>query len=147
LNATSLERRGRATYLSGFVYLLPAPDRVRLDRAILALLDSDDGLPDRDVILRAVDQVWPRATTGESRARSLLLPGTPGRGRQAGRLRAALRAVSSNGPTVSTVAAAQARLVCYSRFESVRVALLVGRLSLRHACAGCDRAAGQYRVI
>jgi hypothetical protein len=53
----------------------------------------------------------------------------------------------------------QARLVGYSRFESVRVALLVGRLSLRDAptdtwggriqtaCAGCDRAAGQYGVI
>ena len=53
----------------------------------------------------------------------------------------------------------QARLVPYSRFESVRVALLVGRLSLRDAptdtwgrrietaCAGCDRTAGQYAVI
>jgi hypothetical protein len=53
----------------------------------------------------------------------------------------------------------QARLVGYSRLESVRVALLVGRLSLRDAstdtgggriqteCAGCDRAAGQYGVI
>jgi hypothetical protein len=97
-------RTDRALYLSGFVYLL-APDRVRLDRAILALHDSDDGLPDREVILRAVEQVWPhtRATTGECRARSLFLPGTPGRGRQAGRLRTALRALSSNGPTRSGV--------------------------------------------
>jgi hypothetical protein len=97
-------RTDRALYLSGFIYLLPAPDRVRLDRAILALLDSADGLQG-EVILRAVEQVWPhtRATTGECRARSLFLPGTPGRGRQAGRLRAALRALSSNGPTRSGV--------------------------------------------
>jgi hypothetical protein len=39
--------------------VLPAADRVRFDRAILALLDSDDGLPEREVILRAVGQVWP----------------------------------------------------------------------------------------
>jgi hypothetical protein len=58
-DASRRTRTDRALYLSGFVYLLPAPDRVRLDRAILALLDSDDGLPDREVILRAVGQVWP----------------------------------------------------------------------------------------
>ena len=63
-----------------------------------------------------------------------------------GRWRAMLRAYT------------QARLVGYSRFESVRVTLLVGRLSLRDAptdtwggrlqtaCAGCDRAARQYGV-
>jgi hypothetical protein len=56
---TPRTRKDRALYLSGFVYVLPAADRVRFDRAILALLDSGDGLPEREVILRAVGQVWP----------------------------------------------------------------------------------------
>jgi hypothetical protein len=86
-----------------------------------------------------------------SSRRSTALDGRPRRGAESserhvvaptGRWRAMLRAYT------------QARLVGYSRFESVRVALLVGRLSLRDAptdtwggriqtaWAGCDRAAG-----
>jgi hypothetical protein len=51
--------KDRALCLSGFVDVLLAANRVRFDPAILALLDSDDGLPDREVSLRAVGRVWP----------------------------------------------------------------------------------------
>jgi hypothetical protein len=56
---TRRTRKARALYPSGFFYVLRAGDRFRLDRAMLALLDSDDGLPDREVILQPVDQLWP----------------------------------------------------------------------------------------
>jgi hypothetical protein len=58
----------------------------------------------RAVILRAVEQVWPHEprSANVEHLRSFF-PGTPERGRQGGRLRAALRALSSNGRTGSGV--------------------------------------------
>ena len=95
-------RTDRALYLSGFVSLLPAPDRVRLDRAVLALLDSDDDLPDREVILRAVDQVWPHEPRPANieHVPSFFLE-RPAVADRPGAY--ALRALSSNGPTRSGV--------------------------------------------
>jgi hypothetical protein len=82
-----------------------------------------------------------RATTGECRARSLFLPGTPGRGRQAGRLRAALRALSSNGPTRSGIGLREqerARAHGYGP-ECAKAAQWSGRDRLaQHGCCGDD---------
>ena len=45
--------------LSSFFWTLGAADRSRLRRTMRELLDRDDTLADRMLILRAVDETWP----------------------------------------------------------------------------------------
>ena len=45
--------------LSSFFWTLGDADRSRLRRAMRELLDHDDSLADRLLILRAVDETWP----------------------------------------------------------------------------------------
>ena len=56
---TVREKESRALRLSSFFWTLGETDRSRLRRTMRELLDRDDTLADRLLILRAVDQTWP----------------------------------------------------------------------------------------
>jgi len=52
----------RVLLLSDFFRGLGAADRARLRRTMRGLLDRDDTIPDRRLILRSIDETWPAAT-------------------------------------------------------------------------------------
>ena len=56
---TDREKQSRALLLSSFFWTLGDADRGRLRRTMRELLDHDDTLADRLVILRAIDDTWP----------------------------------------------------------------------------------------
>lgn len=56
---TAREKQGRALLLSSFFWTIGEADRIRLRRTMRELLDRDDTLADRQLILRAVDDTWP----------------------------------------------------------------------------------------
>jgi hypothetical protein len=56
---TAREKQSRALLLSSFFWTLGEADRGRLRRTMRELLDHDDTLADRLLILRAVDDTWP----------------------------------------------------------------------------------------
>jgi len=56
---TAHEKQSRALLLSSFFWTLGDADRGRLRRTMRELLDHDDTLADRLLILRAVDDTWP----------------------------------------------------------------------------------------
>ena len=56
---TASEKQSRALLLSSFFWTLGEADRGRLRRTMRELLDHDDTLADRLLILRAVDDTWP----------------------------------------------------------------------------------------
>jgi hypothetical protein len=56
---TAREKQSRALLLSSFFWTLGEADRGRLRRTTRELLDDDDTLADRLLILRAVDDTWP----------------------------------------------------------------------------------------
>ena len=58
---TAREKQSRALLLSSFFWTLGDADRGRLRRTMRELLDRDDTLADRLLILRAVDETWPAA--------------------------------------------------------------------------------------
>ena len=55
---TVREKQSRARLLSSFFWTLGDADRGRLRRTMRELLDHDDTLADRLLILRAVDDTW-----------------------------------------------------------------------------------------
>jgi hypothetical protein len=56
---TAWEKEGRTLRLSSFFWTLGDADRSRLRRTMRELLDRDDTLADRRLILRAIDETWP----------------------------------------------------------------------------------------
>jgi hypothetical protein len=56
---TAREKQSRVLLLSSFFWTLDEADRGRLTRTMRELLDHDDTLADRPLILRAVDDTWP----------------------------------------------------------------------------------------
>jgi hypothetical protein len=56
---TSREKQSRVLHLSSFFWTLGEADRGRLRRTMRELLDRDDTLADRLLILRAIDETWP----------------------------------------------------------------------------------------
>lgn len=56
---TASEKQSRALLLSSFFWTLGGADRDRLRRTMRELLDHDDTLADRRLILRAIDETWP----------------------------------------------------------------------------------------
>jgi hypothetical protein len=56
---TAREKQSRALLLSSFFWTLGDADRGRLIRTMRELLDLDDTLADRLLILRAIDDTWP----------------------------------------------------------------------------------------
>jgi hypothetical protein len=54
------QKQRRVTRLSGFFWGLGKGERAPLRRTMRKLLDCDDTLADRLVILRAIDETWPR---------------------------------------------------------------------------------------
>ena len=56
---TVREKESRGLLLSSFFWTLGETDRSRLRRTMRELLDRDDTLADRLLILRAVDDTWP----------------------------------------------------------------------------------------
>ena len=55
------QKDSRVLLLSGFFWGLGEAERIRLRRTMRALLDRDDTLADRRLILRAIDETWPAA--------------------------------------------------------------------------------------
>jgi hypothetical protein len=55
---TAREKRSRVLLLSSFFWTLGEADRSRLRRKMRELLDLDDNLADRLLILRAIDETW-----------------------------------------------------------------------------------------
>ena len=58
---TAREKQSRVLLLSSFFWTLGEADRGRLRRTMRELLDRDDTLADRLLILRAIDETWPAA--------------------------------------------------------------------------------------
>jgi hypothetical protein len=54
------QKERRVTRLSGFFWGLGEAERTPLRRTMRKLLDGDDTLADRLLILRAIDETWPR---------------------------------------------------------------------------------------
>ena len=55
------QKEGRVLRLSGFFWGLAEAERTPLRRTMRKLLDRDDTVADRLVILRAIDETWPVA--------------------------------------------------------------------------------------
>jgi hypothetical protein len=55
---TAREKQCRVLTLSSFFWTLGEADRRRLRRTMRELLDRDDTLADRLLILRAIDETW-----------------------------------------------------------------------------------------
>jgi hypothetical protein len=56
---TAREKESRVLRLSSFFWTLDDTNRSRLRRTLRELLDRDDTLADRRLILRAIDETWP----------------------------------------------------------------------------------------
>jgi hypothetical protein len=56
---TAGEKDSRVLLLSSFFRTLGEADRCRLRRTMRELLDRDDNLADRRVILEAIEETWP----------------------------------------------------------------------------------------
>jgi hypothetical protein len=55
------QKLGRVLLLSDFFRGLGEADEAMLRRTMRRILDSDDGIPDRTLILRSIDDTWPEA--------------------------------------------------------------------------------------
>ena len=53
------QKEGRVLRLSGFFWGLAEAERAPLRRTMRKLLDRDDTVADRLLILRAIDETWP----------------------------------------------------------------------------------------
>jgi len=58
---TARETECHVLRLSSFFWTLGDAERIRLRRTMRELLDRDRTLPDRRLILRAIDETWPAA--------------------------------------------------------------------------------------
>jgi hypothetical protein len=56
---TAREKESRVLLLSSFFWSLGQVDRRRLRQTMRELLDRDDALADRQLIVRAIDETWP----------------------------------------------------------------------------------------
>lgn len=56
---TERQRSDRILLLSGFFWALGERERFRLRRTMDGLLTADEALPDRDLILQAIERTWP----------------------------------------------------------------------------------------
>ena len=63
------QKDSRVLLLSGFFWGLGEAERIRLRRTMCALLDRDDTLADRRLILRAIDETWPAAARPDAAQR------------------------------------------------------------------------------
>ena len=58
---TDRERRARVLRLSGFFWGLDSRQQRRLQEAMAALLEADERIPDRELILQSIERTWPEA--------------------------------------------------------------------------------------
>ena len=63
------QREGHVLRLSGFFWGLGEAERTPLRRTMRKLLDRDDTIADRLLILRAIDETWPVAARPASAQR------------------------------------------------------------------------------
>jgi len=56
---TDQQKDSRAIYLSSFFWTIGPSERVHLIRTMRAILDHDDDVADRVLILRAIAEAWP----------------------------------------------------------------------------------------
>jgi hypothetical protein len=56
---TERQQSDRILLLAGFLPTLDARERSHLVRTMDALLRSDEAIPDREVILQAIERTWP----------------------------------------------------------------------------------------
>jgi hypothetical protein len=54
------QKEGRAIHLASFFWTIGESERVHLTRTMRALLDRDDDVADRLLILGAIDEAWPQ---------------------------------------------------------------------------------------
>jgi hypothetical protein len=55
---TDRERSARVSRLSGFFWGLDRRQRRRLQETMAALLETDETIPDRDLILQSIERTW-----------------------------------------------------------------------------------------
>ena len=56
---TEQRRRARISRLAGFFWTLDPRERARLQATMDLVLRMDEGVPDRELILEAIERTWP----------------------------------------------------------------------------------------